>query len=369
MIQFGQFAYAAFTKKNADAGGSGSGSGSGSGQGVKPTADGSPDGQPNAKKSLTAPESIEAALRAMPVSEERLQEILALIHSTPLYKAFLIDGNQEAKDDDYPGWTPLHLAAKYGHLEVVRLLFNRGAQVNALDIDNETPLYKAVEADVDASHLEVIGLLLDLGAKVDAPDHLGRSPLHRAAYFQSSEVIKLLLSQGAKVDAPDHVGQTPLDEARRALEENCSLKASDEERLRFQNVIDLLEHQTAFHQRSAVELRCYIYQGKSIDLDLMKANLKHTEYYGDVKLLRFLELLQVQAMPHIKPGVQVTVVSGEQEERMSVEAARQQVSELVRFWIQEQQQSLQALQAFQQGHGGRLSAHLEQAIVPLRDVK
>lgn len=51
------------------------------------------------------------------------------------------------------GMTPLHHAAKEGHAEVIELLISKGAEVNARDNENKTPLklavslgfYKAVE--------------------------------------------------------------------------------------------------------------------------------------------------------------------------------------------------------------------------------
>eukprot|EP00522_Entomoneis_paludosa_P001502 CAMPEP_0172469562 /NCGR_PEP_ID=MMETSP1065-20121228/64066_1 /TAXON_ID=265537 /ORGANISM="Amphiprora paludosa, Strain CCMP125" /LENGTH=66 /DNA_ID=CAMNT_0013227273 /DNA_START=48 /DNA_END=244 /DNA_ORIENTATION=+ len=49
--------------------------------------------------------------------------------------------NMEAKTND--GWTPLHWASKRGHLEVVRRLFDLGANVNKQDICGLTPLHLA----------------------------------------------------------------------------------------------------------------------------------------------------------------------------------------------------------------------------------
>lgn len=43
----------------------------------------------------------------------------------------------------YIGWTPLHLAAYFGHGDVVKFLLSRDADVNAINENGDTPLHKA----------------------------------------------------------------------------------------------------------------------------------------------------------------------------------------------------------------------------------
>uniref|UniRef100_H3G5N5 Uncharacterized protein n=1 Tax=Phytophthora ramorum TaxID=164328 RepID=H3G5N5_PHYRM len=64
------------------------------------------------------------------------------------------------------GWTPLHVAARYGYVETVELLLSRGASVSALSKDNSTPLHFAA----CCNSLEVVALLLKGGADVNAVD-------------------------------------------------------------------------------------------------------------------------------------------------------------------------------------------------------
>ena len=42
------------------------------------------------------------------------------------------------------GWTPLHEACNHGHSDVVSVLIDKGANVNALGMDGDTPLHDAV---------------------------------------------------------------------------------------------------------------------------------------------------------------------------------------------------------------------------------
>ncbi len=68
--------------------------------------------------------------------------------------------------------TPLHEAAAMGHLEVARLLLERGADVNAKNKHGFTPLHFAA----GIGHTDVAKLLLEHGADVNAKDEHGRTP-------------------------------------------------------------------------------------------------------------------------------------------------------------------------------------------------
>ena len=69
-------------------------------------------------------------------------------------------------------------AAKYGHVDVVRVLLEGGANVDRADADGQTALHCAALFE----HLDVCRLFLDWGAKVDTVNKLKNSPLHYAAW-------------------------------------------------------------------------------------------------------------------------------------------------------------------------------------------
>ena len=94
--------------------------------------------------------------------------------------------------------TPLHRAADNGHAVVVRVLIAEGADVNAKDDLDRTALYGAVWG----GHLEVINALITAGAYVNAKEgNLGETPLHRAAKRGHVEAVNALIAAGADVNA------------------------------------------------------------------------------------------------------------------------------------------------------------------------
>jgi len=106
------------------------------------------------------------------------------------------------------GWTPLHLAAFFGHAKIVELLLSRDADVAARsrNPNGNTPLHAALVGN----HKLVAGLLIGHGADVNAADANGWRPLHLAAANNNLDAIKALVAQGADVAAGNGEGLTPL---------------------------------------------------------------------------------------------------------------------------------------------------------------
>jgi len=110
------------------------------------------------------------------------------------------------------GWTPLHLAAFFGHTKIAELLLARDADVAARsrNPNGNTALHAALVGN----HKFVAGLLIGAGADVNAADAQGWRPLHLAAANNNLDALKALIAQGADVVAANSEGKTALSLAQ-----------------------------------------------------------------------------------------------------------------------------------------------------------
>jgi ankyrin repeat protein len=128
-----------------------------------------------------------------------MENVMALLKEHP----DLIFG----RDHAWYGWTPLHLAAAYGHKDMAEFLLAQRADVNARDQRGGTPLLYAA----DRGYKQVAEVLLANKANVNARDDYDRfTPLHLAANNSREDVVELLLANKAEVNARDRCGVTPL---------------------------------------------------------------------------------------------------------------------------------------------------------------
>ena len=120
-----------------------------------------------------------------------------------------LDAGVDINARDENGSTPLHWAALEGHKDIVELLINRGAEVNATsEIGGWTPLHMAASKN----HIQVVSFLIKKGADEDAKAIIGGwTPLHWAASEDYDQIVKLLIDNGAKINVKDDLGDTPLD--------------------------------------------------------------------------------------------------------------------------------------------------------------
>jgi len=102
---------------------------------------------------------------------------------------------------------PIQLAAGAGHCTLVADMLRRSpGEVRSVDTMLFTPLHSAAVG----GHVDVVRLLVDAGAELDAADDRGRTPLIRAAEYGHATVVELLVGFGARLDWVDAFGWTAL---------------------------------------------------------------------------------------------------------------------------------------------------------------
>jgi hypothetical protein len=135
----------------------------------------------------------------MAVAEPSLKVAEVLIQAKGINVNFLNSANESA----------LMYAALKGQLALAKLLISKDADVNKT---GWTPLHYAATN----GHVDVIQLLLDNHAFVDAASPNGSTPLMLAAQYGTPQAVKLLLDEGAEPLQKNEQGLTPIDFARRA---------------------------------------------------------------------------------------------------------------------------------------------------------
>jgi ankyrin repeat protein len=99
-------------------------------------------------------------------------------------------------------------AIKRGDIVKVRLLINKGVDVNAKQKDRlgNTPLITAIEN----GRRKIVELLLGNGANIEKKTNYGDSPLTIAVSSDDSETASILLAHGANINVRGDEGDTPL---------------------------------------------------------------------------------------------------------------------------------------------------------------
>jgi ankyrin repeat protein len=103
----------------------------------------------------------------------------------------------------------LIIASRDGDIEIVRILLEKGADVNAKTDTGTTALFNAILY----RHTEVVRILLENGADVHVKTMYGSTTLDMAIWYGDIEIVSMLLENGADVNAKGKYGSTALIKA------------------------------------------------------------------------------------------------------------------------------------------------------------
>lgn len=130
---------------------------------------------------------------------DRADDVSRLLHADPsLSGAYSADG-----------FTALHFAAFFGARNAIRVLVDKGADVEAVTKNFLTNM--PIHAAAAGGRIDACALLLEFGCDVNAAQHGANSPLHTAAGRDSHEMAELFLSHGADPSVKNDEGKTPGD--------------------------------------------------------------------------------------------------------------------------------------------------------------
>jgi len=149
--------------------------------------------------------------------------------TSPLLSAVMVLPFLDEKGQDVSGnYSVRKLGDDRYRKEIIKLLIEEGADVNAANEEGETPLWTAsLHGDK-----EIVELLIKIGADVNTYDNKYRiTPLHMVAELGQIEIVELLLENGAYINPISRKMNTPLDSAK-------------------ENVIDLLVSKGGKRERS-----------------------------------------------------------------------------------------------------------------------
>jgi len=153
-------------------------------------------------------------------------------------------------------------AAWSGNSEIVRLLIDRGVDVNIVNGYGYTPLWCAAYS----GHTDIVGILLDAGAEVNGP---GNNPLKHPVQFGHTEVVRLLIDAG--VDIKEEYSKVARDKGYTTIA--IMLERASEERY-------LVGKKPAYSAPSKVAVTAPTAPFSATPADLMDASLDFGSYHA-----------------------------------------------------------------------------------------
>jgi len=99
------------------------------------------------------------------------------------------------------GYTMLYSASRYGYVDIMATLIQRGANPNIGNV--EKPLHGAVRVE----NVDAVKLLLEVVDDVNVRNIVGETSLHLCTDYNQLGITELLLSHGADIESIDNLGR------------------------------------------------------------------------------------------------------------------------------------------------------------------
>jgi ankyrin repeat protein len=155
-----------------------------------------------AASSMTQVPPGDRAELSLAIRQGNVERVKAIVNKSPALVGSADDG----------GFTPLHIAATAGRVDIIEFLLRCGADIEARTSGGQTPLFQTVPL----ASAEAFDYLLRKGARLDARDNSGKSILQFALSWQRPAMADLILARGFVIEIDGPAAQDMLEEAANA---------------------------------------------------------------------------------------------------------------------------------------------------------
>ncbi|KAL3879158.1 hypothetical protein ACJMK2_031467 [Sinanodonta woodiana] len=128
-------------------------------------------------------------------------------------RVWLDNTENDLNQGDDHRFSLLHWAALEGKGNIVDMLIQRGARINATNMGDDTALHLAAAH----GHGDIVLMLLHNKANINAINEHGNTPLHYACFWGYDQIAEELVNYGALIAMTNKFGETPLDKAKSKL--------------------------------------------------------------------------------------------------------------------------------------------------------
>ncbi|XP_064607588.1 integrin-linked protein kinase-like isoform X2 [Liolophura sinensis] len=137
-------------------------------------------------------------------------------------RVWLDNTENDLNQGDDHRFSLLHWAALEGRTNIVDMLIQRGARINATNMGDDTALHLAASH----GHRDIVLMLLHNKANINAINEHGNTPLHYACFWQQDHIAEDLVNSGAIVAIANKYNESPMDKAKPYLSKMLKERAA-----------------------------------------------------------------------------------------------------------------------------------------------